>query len=46
MIEITPGWLMVGGSVLGIIGSVTGLIITGKIFRKQRRNILEQIANS
>lgn len=40
---ITTGWIITGVSVLGIIGCLTGLLVTGNIFKKQRERLLEEI---
>lgn len=41
--EMTTGWILVALSAAGIIGSVSGLIATRKVFAKQRKNLLEKI---
>lgn len=41
--EITAGWIMTGVSVLGIIGCLIGLLISGSIFKKQRERLLYEI---
>lgn len=42
-IEITPGWIMTGISTLGVITCIIVLIRTRWTFKKQRKQLLEQI---
>lgn len=37
------GWIMIGISVIGIIGSLAGIIVSKKIFERQKRDTLESI---
>ncbi len=42
-LEITTGLLLVMVSVLGIIGCLIALAVTGPLFRRKRRKLLEKI---
>lgn len=41
--EITMGWILVGISAVGIAACLAGLLASGKIFAKQREQLLEKI---
>lgn len=41
--EITMGWILIGVSVVGVLGCTAGLLATGKIFAKQRDRLLKKI---
>lgn len=43
MIEITLGLVLTIISVIGILGSLIALILTGSIFKKQRKKLLNEI---
>lgn len=43
MIEMTRGILILAVSVVGILASVTGLVITGPMFWKQRKKLLDEM---
>lgn len=40
---ITVGFVITVFSVVGIIGCITALAVSGKVFKKQREKILKQI---
>lgn len=42
-VEITLGLILVIISAVGILGCLIALIATGPLFKKQRRNLLEEI---
>lgn len=42
-VEITLGLILVMISVVGILGCLIALIVTGPVFKKQRRNLLDEI---
>ncbi len=41
--EITFGMVLVLASAAGVIGCVIGLIVTRPVFKRQRRNLLDEI---
>lgn len=41
--EISAGWMLIAISVSGIVGCVVGLFAVGKVFAKQRKDLLEKI---
>lgn len=41
--ELSVGWLIIGISLAGFIGCLAGLLVSGRVFRKQREHLLEQI---
>lgn len=43
MIEFTTGMIIMGISILGILGCLIALIITGPVFKRQRRKLLKRI---
>lgn len=41
--EFTAGWLITAIAAVGIICCVIGLFISGKVFKKQRKKLLQKI---
>lgn len=41
--ELTVGWILTGISVAGFAGCLAALLLTRRIFRKQRERLLEEI---
>lgn len=43
MLEITTGLILTGISAIGILGCIIALVITGPVFKRQRRKLLNRI---
>ena len=41
--EFTAGWLIIGIASVGITCCAIGLFISGKVFEKQRKKLLQKI---
>lgn len=41
--EFTLGYLMVGISIFGIIGCIISMVVSEKVFKKQRYKLLKSI---